>query len=81
MSEQSNCAIAVIGIDIGKNSVHVAASRRVSSTRRWRRSGVNDVLGSLARTTPRTGSASAAPRTRPRRDMGMAILILHGVGR
>jgi hypothetical protein len=25
MSQQSNCAIAVIGIDIGKNSFHVVA--------------------------------------------------------
>ena len=50
MSQKSNCAIAVIGIDIGKNSFHVAGHERRGANvlrQKWSRSQVEARLANL----------------------------------
>jgi hypothetical protein len=50
MSQKSNCAIAVIGIDIGKNSFHVVGHDRrgaIVLRQKWSRSQVEARLANL----------------------------------
>ena len=50
MSQQSNCAIAVIGIDIGKNSFHVVghdARGAIVLRQKWSRGQVEARLANL----------------------------------
>ena len=50
MSQKSNCAIAVIGIDIGKNSFHVVGQDRrgaIVLRQKWSRSQVEARLANL----------------------------------
>ena len=52
MSQQSNCAIAVIGIDIGKNSFHVVGHDRrgaIVLRQKWSRGQVEARLANLPR--------------------------------
>jgi transposase len=50
MSQKSNCAIAVIGIDIGKNSFHVVGHDRrgaIVLRQKWSRGQVEARLANL----------------------------------
>ena len=50
MSQQSNCAIAVIGIDIGKNSFHVVgqdARGAIVLRQKWSRGQVEARLANI----------------------------------